>query len=182
MCGAALAFGAYALFAGLIVPAAPYGRAPWHNYNLVREVTGAPIQIWRTLSAIAVTVFVVRALDIFEFERKQQLDTLARKRQQAEKTLLASELRFQRVFEHASIGMDIVSVKGRPLRANRALQEMLGYSESDLQARVFADCILILTTWRGVCEWRRTCVKESVVISRWRNATIVRTARWSLRE
>ena len=139
MVGAALALAAYALLAGLIVPPAPYGLAPWLNYDLVQEVTGAPVQVWRTLTALAVTVFVVRGLDIFEFERKQQLDTLARKRQQAEETLLASELRFRRVFEYAPIGMDIVSAEGRPLRANRALQEMLGYSEAELRSMVFAD-------------------------------------------
>lgn len=139
MYGAALTFTAYALFAGLIVPAAPYGLAPWLNYDLIRDVTGVPVEIWRTLSALAVTIFVVRALDIFEFERKQQLDTMTRKRQQAEETLLASELRFQRVFECAPIGMDIVSAEGRPLRANRALQELLGYDEAELRNMVFAD-------------------------------------------
>jgi len=139
MYGAALAFVAYALFAGLIVPSAPYGLARWLNYDLIPEITGVPVQVWRTLAAVAVTVFVVRALDIFEFERKQQLATLARKRQQAEETLLASELRFRRVFECAPIGMDVVSAEGRPLRANRALQEMLGYSEAELRSMVFAD-------------------------------------------
>lgn len=139
MYGAALTFTAYALFAGLIVPRAPYGLAPWLNYDLVRDVTGVPVQIWRTLSALAVTIFVVRALDIFEFKRKQQLDTMTRERQQAEETLLASELRFQRVFECAPIGMDIVSAEGHPLRANRALQELLGYGEAELRNMVFAD-------------------------------------------
>lgn len=139
MDGAAAAFAAYAVLAGLIVPPAPYGLAPWLNYDLVQEVTGAPIQIWRTVAALAVTVFVVRALDIFDFERKQHLETQTRRREEAEETLRASERRFRRVFEYAPIGMDIVSAEGQPVKANHALQQMLGYSEGELRTMVFAD-------------------------------------------
>jgi PAS domain S-box-containing protein len=141
MYGAGLAFAAYALFAGLIVPPAPYGLAPWLNYDLVEEITGAPVQIWRALAALALTVFAVRALGIFDFERKQQLDLLASQRKQAEETLRVSELRFGHVFEYTPIGMGIVSAEGRPLKANRALQEILGYGEEELLGMDLTDRI-----------------------------------------
>ncbi len=139
MRAAAGAFLAYAFFAGLIVPRAAFGLAPWLNYDLILSLSGVPVQVWRALSALAVTVFVVRALDNFEYERRRQLEALAAQRQQAEETLKASERRFRNVFEFAPIGMDIVSAEGRPVSANQALQRMLGYSESELRAMTFAD-------------------------------------------
>lgn len=74
--GAALAFGVNALMAGLVVPAAPYGLAPWINYDAVLAATGVPVQMWRMLSAVAVTIFVVRALGVFEAERARRLAAL----------------------------------------------------------------------------------------------------------
>lgn len=139
MLAAGGAFLAYAFFAGLVVPRAAFGLAPWLNYDLILQLTGLPVQVWRTLAAFAVTLFVVRALDVFEVERKQQIRALSDLRRQAEATLKESELRFRNVFEFAPIGMDIVSVDGRPLKANRALQEMLGYSEQELREMTFPD-------------------------------------------
>src|SRR5690606_6432336 len=93
MLGAGLAFLFEAVVMGLIVPAAPYGPASYYNYDRVihnafsgeslevseqygltawldyqsvLKTTGIPIEIWRMLSAVIVTYFVVRALDVFE--------------------------------------------------------------------------------------------------------------------
>lgn len=87
MLAASGAFVAYGFFAGWVVPRAGFGLAPWLNYDLILEVTGLPVQVWRAASAVAVTIFVVRALDIFEFERKQQMAALAAQRRQAEEAL-----------------------------------------------------------------------------------------------
>lgn len=46
---------------------------------------------------------------------------------------------FRSAFEYAAIGMALVSPEGRFLRANRALCEMLGYSEQDLARLTFQD-------------------------------------------
>lgn len=46
--------------------------------------------------------------------------------------LQKSEERFRNAFEYASIGMALVSLTGRLLRVNRALSEILGYTEEEL--------------------------------------------------
>jgi PAS domain S-box-containing protein len=60
-------------------------------------------------------------------------------RKNAERKLRRSERRFRKVFENAAIGIAIVDDEGRPLRANPALQSMLGYSEGELQGLHFSE-------------------------------------------
>ncbi len=60
-------------------------------------------------------------------------------RRAAELALRESEERFRKTFDHAGIGMGIVGLDGRWLRVNRALLEILGYSEAELLARTFRD-------------------------------------------
>jgi len=139
MVAAAMVFFFNALVAGLIVPASPYGLAPWLNYDFVMGATGLPVQFWRMLSAVALTIFVIRALDLFEAEREKQLLELETQRRQVEETLRESEERFRTIFEMAPIGVDIVSPFGQPIQANLALQQMLGYSVDELRSMVYTD-------------------------------------------
>lgn len=55
-----------------VVSDKPFGLTNWLDYDRVLEVTGLPIQFWRMLSAIAVTTFDVRGLDVFDAIRKRQ--------------------------------------------------------------------------------------------------------------
>ena len=55
-------------------------------------------------------------------------------RKRAEASLRESEDRFRRAFEDAPYGMCMADVNGRFLRANAALCQMLGYSQSELIA------------------------------------------------
>ncbi|MBK8616414.1 MAG: GAF domain-containing protein [Anaerolineales bacterium] len=111
MLGAGLAFLFEAVVMGLIVPAAPYGPASYYNYDRVihnafsgesievseqygltawldyqsvLNTTGIPIEIWRLLSAVIVTYFVVKALDVFEAIRKRQVRALQEDRDRAQ--------------------------------------------------------------------------------------------------
>jgi len=60
-------------------------------------------------------------------------------RKKAERELRRSEQRFRKIFENAAIGIAIVNDEGWPLRANPALQSMLGYSEEELRALHFSE-------------------------------------------
>lgn len=60
-------------------------------------------------------------------------------RKRAEEALRESEERFSGAFEFAPIGVALVSPEGRWLKVNRALCDLLGYSESELLARTFQE-------------------------------------------
>lgn len=97
--GAALAFGFNAFVAGLIVPSAPYGLAPWLNYDSVLTYTGIPVQVWRACAALGVMWLVIRALGVFEAERRQELAGLETARVRAQQASLRTESRARQVAE-----------------------------------------------------------------------------------
>lgn len=119
MLGAGLAFLFEAVVMGLIVPAAPhgpasyynydrvvsnafsgeslevnqqYGLAAWLDYQSVLNTTGIPIEIWRMLSAVIVTFFVVKALDVFEAIRKRQMLALQEERDRAQQEAFNAQI------------------------------------------------------------------------------------------
>jgi nitrate/nitrite-specific signal transduction histidine kinase len=119
MLGGGLAFLFEAVVMGLIVPAAPYSPASYYNYDRVvynafigenfnvnqpfgpstwldyqgvLNITGLPIEIWRMLSAVIVTFFVVKALDVFEAIRKRQLLALQEERDRAQQSTIEMQM------------------------------------------------------------------------------------------
>jgi PAS domain S-box-containing protein len=65
----------------------------------------------------------------------QMADTLRAR----EAALRESESRFRAIFEHAAIGIKLADRDGRLVGCNRALQEMLGYTEAELLGRSFIE-------------------------------------------
>jgi len=63
-------------------------------------------------------------------------------RARAEAALAESEERFRSAFEHTAIGKVLWNADGRVLRANRAVQDMLGYSHEEL----------LRMSWRELCQ------------------------------
>src|SRR6516164_9399522 len=53
-------------------------------------------------------------------------------RRQAEEALQASERLFRSIFENAQIGISFFSLEGKKMFSNRALHEMLGYTDEEL--------------------------------------------------
>lgn len=127
MLATGLAFLFEAFVVGLVVPAAPYGPASYYNYNRtvydalageqvesdkpfgltnwldydrVLETTGLPIQFWRMLSAIAVTAFVVRGLDVFDTIRKRQMHILQSERDRAQQLAFAAQIAARQTAEN----------------------------------------------------------------------------------
>ncbi|HAA27833.1 MAG TPA: hypothetical protein DCE56_09430, partial [Cyanobacteria bacterium UBA8553] len=67
-------------------------------------------------------------------QANEQLKAEIAERQQTEVALRQSEEQFRRVFDEAPLGMGLTSIDGCFFRVNRALQNMLGYTESELKA------------------------------------------------
>jgi two-component system sensor histidine kinase/response regulator len=90
--------------------------------------------LWGTMTAImamgSIVTAVLLSIGIVR-------DVTERKR--TEEALRESEERFSGAFEHAPIGMALVSPDGRWLKVNRALCDLLGYSEAELLTRTFQD-------------------------------------------
>jgi PAS domain S-box-containing protein len=72
-------------------------------------------------------------------ERARELSLLADNLKRSEEALRQSEERFRKVFEDGPIGIVLASPDFRILKANRALCQMLGYTEGELTGRRFAD-------------------------------------------
>ncbi len=89
------------------------------------------------------TVIVAEIVSVpIVFEGQKAILGLIRdisRRVDAEQALRESEERFGNAFHHSPHGMAFVSPEGRWLKANRALCEMLGYSEDELLSRPFSD-------------------------------------------
>ena len=127
MLGAGLAFLFEAFVVGLVVPAAPYGPASYYNYdrvltnafsgaslnsnqpyslmtwldyNSVLKTTGLPIQFWRMLSTFAVTLFVVRGLDVFDTIQKRQMKVLEEERNQAQRNAMRTQIAARQTAEN----------------------------------------------------------------------------------
>ncbi|MEM1126320.1 MAG: PAS domain S-box protein [Bacteroidota bacterium] len=64
-------------------------------------------------------------------------DVSAQKRQAS--VLQESEERFRQAFDHAAIGMALVSPEGRWVKVNRAVCRLVGYTEQELLASSFQD-------------------------------------------
>jgi len=60
-------------------------------------------------------------------------------RKRAEAALAESESRFRTVFEHAGLGIALVSAEGKPLEVNRAVEQLLGRDARQLASIPFAE-------------------------------------------
>jgi signal transduction histidine kinase len=68
-----IAFGAYALLAGLVPLAAPFPPASLLNDRIVLDTLGVPIEVIRSLAGLAIAIAVIRSLELFEQETDRAL-------------------------------------------------------------------------------------------------------------
>jgi signal transduction histidine kinase len=71
--GAAVAFLAYALAGGLLVPTAPIFPANLLNYALLDQTIQVPAPVFRSVCGLAMAFFVVRSLEVFQVEADRRL-------------------------------------------------------------------------------------------------------------
>ena len=81
---AAAALVVYAVVGGIIVEPAPWAPGGIANESGWFATTGLPLAVLRGLVALALLLAVIKLLDIFEVEAKQQIETLDRARLVAE--------------------------------------------------------------------------------------------------
>ncbi len=164
MLGAGLAFLFEAVVVGLIVPAAPYGPAsyynydrvihnafigessaagspyglmtPWLDYQVVLDATGLPIEFWRMLSAIVLTLFVVKALDVFEAIRKRQVVELEHDRDRAREAAFESQIAARKTAENWS---NALIGAGRRIAELEHVDEILLYIVENTRGLLHAD-------------------------------------------
>jgi signal transduction histidine kinase len=76
---AGLALVGYGLMAGLVVPPADFFPANWFNAAVVEQVTLVPVQVYRSLLGLILTLAIIRALEVFRVELDRQLISLEEK-------------------------------------------------------------------------------------------------------
>jgi len=139
MFGAFVAFLLNGIVGGLVVPEAPYGLAPWLNYDMVVTLTGLPVQLWRAFIAVAVALFVVRALDVFEVEREQQLRVLQLEHEHNQAMALSMQRAERALAESWTEGLVSISRRIADLeRADDVLGDVVDWARHLLHADVAA--------------------------------------------
>jgi signal transduction histidine kinase len=73
---ASLALVAYAIFAGLFVPPAPFFPASVINAEAVVNLSGVPPQVLRSLAGLVLVIAVVRGLEIFDVEVDRRIEDM----------------------------------------------------------------------------------------------------------
>jgi signal transduction histidine kinase len=89
---------------------------------------GIPIQLFRAVTAAAMTWFITRALNAFEVENRRQFDAAIDAKAQAQETQLASERRDRQEIEHL-----FREVQGREDRLGQLLRRVVSAQEAERQ-------------------------------------------------
>jgi signal transduction histidine kinase len=73
---AGLALAAYSVLAGLAVPPGDFFPANWFNTAIIEQWTLVPIQVYRSLAGLSLTLAIIRALEVFRVELDRQVSQL----------------------------------------------------------------------------------------------------------
>jgi signal transduction histidine kinase len=76
---AGLALIGYSLMGGLAVPAANFFPANWFNAELVEELTLIPVQVYRSVLGLVLTLAIIRGLEVFQLELDRHLSSMEEK-------------------------------------------------------------------------------------------------------
>jgi diguanylate cyclase (GGDEF)-like protein/PAS domain S-box-containing protein len=91
------------------------------------------------VALLLLTLLTVGTVSTLTWALARELDRKAAVRKSARAELRKSETHFRDTFENATVGMALEDAEGRILDANRALCEMLGYSEDQLVGMAFPE-------------------------------------------
>lgn len=139
MRASAVAFLAYTLVVGFVAPLEAEHFRALDEVGLGIEAVLPELHIWQTGVAVVMAYVVIRALGVFELEQAERLKATEAQRMRAEERVRQSEERLRSIFENAPIGMLILDEAEQVVQINQAVQQMLGYTEAELQQMRFGD-------------------------------------------
>ena len=124
--GAAVAFWLKAIAAGLIVSPSPYLPAFFLNESSFTATVGAPVQVFRTITTLAIAHFVVCTLEAFEIERGRQVEAATQQSFQAQQEALEAQRQVRQEIEQwGKRSEDVVNTISMTIGQPIALEEML---------------------------------------------------------
>jgi PAS domain S-box-containing protein len=129
---ATLAFIAYGVFGGLVVPATDWLPASVLNQDTFLAATGVPVQVPRALCALLIAISVTLLLGVFDIEDRQRLAHALRRARVAVDELSQVSHRDELILGSTSEGIFGMDAEGRVMFVNRAALTMLGFSREEL--------------------------------------------------
>ncbi len=132
---AGVAFVAYAVFGGLVVPAANWGLPAWLNQDAFQSLLGLPVQWFRAACAVVIAVAVTFILRVFHLERAEYLRVALSKTEAALASVEQLGRRNRLLLDSVAEGIFGVDCNGRVSFINPAALTMLGYEDDDLLGR-----------------------------------------------
>ncbi len=131
---------------GLLWPQSIFGvvaASPWrwleHTGWVIFEDAFLLVSIRQSLRDMFEVASRRANLELLNSRIEHQVEERTAQLTAAHQDLQRSEERFSSAFEHASIGMALVSPEGRWIKANHALCHLLGYTQEELNKRTFQD-------------------------------------------
>ncbi|MDX1614052.1 MAG: sensor histidine kinase [Candidatus Promineifilaceae bacterium] len=73
---AGLALVAYAVLAGLVVPAGDFWPASWLNDSLPVQLVGVPIPVFRSIAGLVMAIAIIRAMEVFDLEIERMIEQM----------------------------------------------------------------------------------------------------------
>jgi len=96
------------------------------NASSFLAVVGVPVQVSRTITALAIAYFIVRTLAVFEIERSRRLEVATQQRFQAQQEALEAQCQVRQEIEQWSKrSEDVVNTISMAIGHPVALEEML---------------------------------------------------------
>lgn len=76
MLALAAAMGMYSIFGGLLVPPVPFFPGSMLNAEMVKNVTGIPVIVFRSFLGLVMSVSTIRLLELFDVETRRKIESL----------------------------------------------------------------------------------------------------------
>lgn len=111
---AGIAVGTYAIFGGLIVPAAGFFPARLLNQSVLADAFGVPVEVFRSVTGLVLALSIIRALEVFDVEVDRLIESL-----ELEQTLAAERERIGRELHDGAMqrvytaGLIVESARGK---------------------------------------------------------------------